>query len=62
VHGEGFRVPFGPYLIPGTSILACLYILKDLSAVTYHVFFAWMLVSLAIYLLYSRHHSRLNKN
>ncbi len=62
VHGEGFRVPFGPYLIPGASILACLYILKDLSAVTYHVFFAWMLVSLAIYLLYSRHHSRLNKN
>lgn len=57
----GFRVPFGPYLIPGLSILACLYILKDLSATTYHVFFIWMAVAIAIYFLYSKAHSHLNK-
>ncbi|MBI1770987.1 MAG: amino acid permease [Burkholderiales bacterium] len=57
----GFRVPFGPYLIPGMSILACLYILKDLSATTYHVFFIWMAVAIVIYFLYSRAHSHLNK-
>ncbi|WP_408058336.1 APC family permease [Undibacterium crateris] len=57
----GFRVPFGPYLIPGMSIFACLYILKDLSPATFKVFFIWMLVALSIYFLYSRQHSRLNK-
>ncbi|HTD04766.1 APC family permease [Undibacterium sp.] len=39
-QGEGgFRVPFGAYLVPGLSIFACLYILKDLSSATYWVFF-----------------------
>jgi len=57
----GFRVPFGPYLIPGLSVLACLYILKDLSATTYHVFFIWMAIAIVIYFLYSRVHSHLNK-
>ncbi|MBC3869760.1 APC family permease [Undibacterium oligocarboniphilum] len=60
-HGNhGFRVPFGPYLIPGLSILACLYILKDLSATTYRVFFIWMFIAVGIYFLYSKRHSRLN--
>lgn len=57
----GFRVPFGPYLIPGLSILACLYILKDLSAMTFKVFFVWMAVAVVIYFAYSFSHSRLNK-
>ena len=57
----GFRVPFGPYLIPGLSILACLYIMKDLSATTFRVFFAWMAVAVVTYFLYSMRHSRLNK-
>lgn len=60
-HGNhGFRVPFGPYLIPGLSILACLYILKDLSDTTYKVFFIWMFIAIGIYFLYSKRHSRLN--
>jgi APA family basic amino acid/polyamine antiporter len=57
----GFRVPFGPYLIPGLSVLACLYIMKDLSATTFRVFFIWMAVAVATYFLYSVRHSRLNK-
>jgi APA family basic amino acid/polyamine antiporter len=62
-HGEpgAFRVPFGPYVIPGLSILACLYIMKDLSAATFRVFFIWMAVAVATYFLYSVRHSRLNK-
>ena len=58
---DGFRVPFGPYLIPALSIFACLYILKDLSATTYKVFFIWMFVAIGIYFAYSKRHSRLNK-
>lgn len=60
VGNEGFRVPFGPYLIPGLSIAACLYILKDLSAATYHIFFIWMAVALIGYFTYSIRHSNLN--
>lgn len=58
---KGFRVPFGPYLIPGLSVLACLYIMKDLSATTFRVFAIWMAVGVATYFLYSVRHSRLNK-
>lgn len=57
--GEGFRVPFGPYVVPGLSILACLYIIKDLSAATYHVFFIWMAIALASYFWYGIRHSKL---
>lgn len=60
VGNEGFRVPFGPYLIPGLSIAACLYILKDLSAATYHIFFIWMAIALIGYFTYSIRHSNLN--
>jgi APA family basic amino acid/polyamine antiporter len=56
-----FRVPFGPYVIPGLSVLACLYIMKDLSPTTFRVFFIWIGVAVATYFLYSVRHSRLNK-
>lgn len=59
--GEGgFRVPFGAYLVPGLSICACLYILKDLSAATYWVFFIWMAVAVTTYFIYGMRNSRLN--
>ena len=57
----GFRVPFGAYLVPGLSILACLYILKDLSAATFRVFFIWMTIAIVTYFTYSMRNSRLNK-
>jgi APA family basic amino acid/polyamine antiporter len=59
--GAGFRVPFGPYLVPGLSIAACLYIMKDLSPATYHVFFIWMAVAIVTYFGYGIRNSRLNK-
>jgi APA family basic amino acid/polyamine antiporter len=58
---KGFRVPFGPYLVPGLSILACLYIMKDLSTTTFRVFFIWMTVAIATYFIYGIRNSRLNK-
>lgn len=57
----GFRVPFGPYLIPGLSIFACLYIIKDLPATTYTVFVIWMFITVSTYFLYSRKQSNLNQ-
>jgi APA family basic amino acid/polyamine antiporter len=57
----GFRVPFGPYLVPGLSVLACLYIMKDLSPTTYRVFTIWMGVAILTYFGYGIRNSRLNK-
>jgi APA family basic amino acid/polyamine antiporter len=56
---QGFRIPFGPYFVPGLSVLACLYILKDLSAATYHMFFFWMAAAVLIYFAYSMRSSKL---
>ena len=58
---EGFRVPFGPYVIPGLSILACLYIMKDLPVSTFRIFLIWMAVAVLTYLTYGIRNSRLNR-
>ncbi|NML61398.1 amino acid permease [Massilia sp. RP-1-19] len=58
--GKGFRVPFGPYLIPGMSIFACLYIIKDLSKTTFTTFAIWMTVAVATYFAYGIRNSKLN--
>ncbi|MET0265635.1 MAG: amino acid permease, partial [Duganella sp.] len=56
----GFRVPFGPYLVPGLSISACLYLMFGLSMTTYTIFAVWMLAAVVTYFLYGIRHSRLN--
>jgi basic amino acid/polyamine antiporter, APA family len=56
---QGFRLPFGPYLIPGLSICTCLYILKDLSRTTYIVFFSWIAVAVVVYFIYGIRRSNL---
>jgi APA family basic amino acid/polyamine antiporter len=59
--GDGFRVPFGPYLIPGLSILSCAYIAVDLSGTTHLVFFICMTIAVVGYFSYGVHNSRLNR-
>jgi APA family basic amino acid/polyamine antiporter len=56
----GFRVPFGPYVVPALSIFSCLFIMKDLSALTFKIFFIWMAAALFVYFVYGLRHSRLN--
>ncbi|HEV7814277.1 MAG TPA: amino acid permease [Janthinobacterium sp.] len=58
---KGFRVPFGPYLVPALSICACAYIMHDLSITTKVVFAIWMAVTVATYFSYGMRHSHLNK-
>ncbi len=57
---DGFRVPFGPYVVPGLSVAACLYIMRDLSPATLRVFAIWMTFAVATYLVFGIRHSRLN--
>lgn len=56
----GFRVPFGPYLVPALSVGACLLIMTDLSVATLRVFTIWLLLAVPFYFIYSMRHSRLN--
>jgi basic amino acid/polyamine antiporter, APA family len=59
---KGFRVPFGPYVVPGLSIAACLYLVWGLNKTTYIVFGVWMILALLTYFLYGIHNSRLNQD
>jgi APA family basic amino acid/polyamine antiporter len=62
VEGKGFKVPFGPYLVPVLSIAACLYLVWGLSMTTYKVFGIVMLLALATYFAYGMRNSRLNRD
>ncbi|NOT07745.1 MAG: amino acid permease [Gemmatimonadales bacterium] len=53
-----FRVPGVPYT-PIISILACLYLMFQLPAVTWKRFGLWLLAGLVIYFFYGKKHSRL---
>ncbi|TGD86860.1 amino acid permease [Mycolicibacterium sp. CH28] len=53
---RGFRVPWVPVL-PILSIGACGWLMLNLTVVTWIRFGIWMVVGVAIYLLYSRRHS-----
>ncbi|CAJ1507593.1 amino acid permease [[Mycobacterium] burgundiense] len=53
---RGFRVPWVP-LLPVASILACSWLMLNLTALTWIRFFIWMALGVVIYVLYSRKHS-----
>jgi amino acid transporter len=57
---RGFKVPLYP-LIPIASIGGCIWIIKDLRAITIYVFLIWTAVALAWYFLYGMKHSKLGK-
>lgn len=55
---RGFRVPLVPAL-PIVTALASLYLITRLPGLTLVRFVIWLAIGLAVYFLYSRHHSRL---
>ncbi|MCL5006423.1 MAG: amino acid permease [Acidobacteria bacterium] len=57
---RGFRVPWVPY-IPVASVLCCLILMASLPVETWLRFLIWLVIGLAIYLLYSRHHSEFGR-
>jgi APA family basic amino acid/polyamine antiporter len=57
---RGFKVPLYP-LTPLLSIAGCIWIIRDLRAVTIWVFFIWAAVALAWYFFYGIRHSHLGK-
>jgi len=48
-------------LIPVLGVASCLYLMVEIPAKSWVVFFGWMLLGLTIYFAYGKQHSRLNK-
>ncbi|WP_067710631.1 amino acid permease [Nocardia yamanashiensis] len=57
---RGFRVPLVP-LIPILSVVACAWLMFNLSVETWLRFIVWMALGLIVYFAYSRKHSLLGK-
>jgi basic amino acid/polyamine antiporter, APA family len=57
---RGFRVPFVPVL-PLLSIAACLWLMLNLTALTWVRFVVWMALGVAIYAFYGRRNSVLGR-
>lgn len=55
-----FKLPLNP-VIPILGIIFCIYLMINLSIITWQRFFTWMLIGLVIYFSYSRKHSLLEK-
>ena len=53
-----FRVPLSP-LVPALSVLACLYLMVNLSVETWLRFLIWLAAGLVFYAVYGYRHSRL---
>ncbi len=53
---RGFRVPWVP-LLPIASIVACVWLMLNLTALTWIRFLIWMVLGVVIYFVYSRRHS-----
>jgi APA family basic amino acid/polyamine antiporter len=57
---RGFRVPWSPVL-PIVSGVACLWLMTNLTTLTWLRFLAWLVVGMAIYATYSYRHSTLHR-
>jgi APA family basic amino acid/polyamine antiporter len=53
-----FRVPFSP-VVPVLSVLACLYLMANLSIETWIRFLVWLALGLVVYAVYGYRHSRM---
>lgn len=57
---RGFRVPGGP-VIPILAVIACIWLMLNLTALTWIRFIVWMVIGVAVYFLYSQRHSMVGK-
>ncbi|MFI5720952.1 amino acid permease [Nocardia sp. NPDC051750] len=58
---RGFRVPLVPY-VPILAVLACLWLMVNLSVETWLRFVVWMALGLVMYFAYGRRHALLGRS
>jgi len=54
-----FRVPFGPFVVPGLGVLSCVVLVAYLPVVSLARFVGWLLVGLVVYAAYGARAARL---
>ncbi|WP_284336961.1 amino acid permease [Comamonas sp. NoAH] len=59
-QGSGYRVPFAPVL-PALSAVLCVYLMMNLTTLTWVRFLGWMALGVLVYAAYGMRHSRLAK-
>ncbi|MBC1228283.1 amino acid permease [Listeria booriae] len=55
---DGFKTPLYPF-VPALSFILCVYLILNLSAITWISFAIWFVVGLIVYFSYGRQHSKL---
>ena len=55
------RRPRTPVVVPVLAILACLWLMLNLTALTWVRFLVWMALGVVVYFAYSRRHSLLGR-
>ncbi len=58
---RSFKLPWNP-LIPVLGVIFCIYLMVNLTEITWKRFLTWMIIGLIIYFAYSRRHSKLEKH
>ncbi len=54
---RGFRVPFGPWLLPMLGVAACVFLMVYLPPASWWRFIGWLVLGMAVYFSYGYHHS-----
>lgn len=55
---DGFKTPLYPF-VPALSFILCVYLILNLSAITWISFAVWFVIGLIVYFSYGRQHSKL---
>jgi APA family basic amino acid/polyamine antiporter len=58
---RGFRVPFGPFVVPGLGTAGCIFLMVYLPPASWWRFVGWLVLGIAVYLSYSYGHSVLGR-
>ena len=54
---RGFRVPFGPWVLPMMGAAACVFLMFWLPPASWWRFFGWLVLGMSIYFVYGYNHS-----
>ncbi len=57
---RGFRVPFGPFVVPALGATSCAFLVYELPATSKIRFVVWLAIGLVVYALYGFRNSRLS--
>ncbi|HEX5131769.1 MAG TPA: amino acid permease, partial [Candidatus Krumholzibacteria bacterium] len=58
---RGFRVPLGPYLLPGLGVISCVFLMIHLPPASWWRFIGWLVLGMAVYFSFGYNHSAVGR-